>query len=252
MPSTPRGYTHFPSQADLFYYLTTSSTSEEDLNIGYAPPSKSSLKVGVLVLTQAQLGLLDLAVPVDMLTMVSRNQISRSNAPESALEEAVDEIDIRYVSETGGSFPVTSGARIGVTNSFDDAPQFDVLIVPGSFSSMDVPASVAAFITHQAPDLIAVLSISSGIALLAQTNLLHEKRATGPPQLLPALRQRRPSIHWQDSPWTRQDRIWSSSSAFTAVDMMTAFVREYFWDRSEAVEYALGTAGVPRLNEDES
>jgi hypothetical protein len=117
MPSPPRSYTSFPSQADLFYFCTTSSTSEEDLNIHYAPPSKSSLRIGVVVLSQDQVQLLDLA-PLDLLSMLGRNRISRLNATEAAIEEAMDEIDIRYVSVTGeGSFPVTSGSRMPVTVS---------------------------------------------------------------------------------------------------------------------------------------
>ena len=115
MPSTPQAYTHFPSQADLFYFCTTSSTSEEDLNIHYAPPSKPSLKIGVLVLGPEQIQLLDLAV-VDLLAMIGRNRISKLNDSDSAQDEAVEEIDIRYVSESGeGSFSVTSGARKPVT-----------------------------------------------------------------------------------------------------------------------------------------
>lgn len=115
MPSPPRTYTHFPSQADLFYFCTTSSTSEEDLDIRYAPPSKSSLKIGVLVSGPDQIQMLDLAV-VDLLAMISRNRLSRLNAPEESLDEAVDEIDIRYVNESGeGSFSVSSGARMPVT-----------------------------------------------------------------------------------------------------------------------------------------
>lgn len=115
MSSTPRAYTQFPSQADLFYFCTTSSTSEEDLNIHYAPPSRSSLKIGVVVLSQDQLQLLDLAA-IDLLAMVGRNRISKLNAPENVQEAAVDEVDIRYVNESGeGSFAVTSGARMPVT-----------------------------------------------------------------------------------------------------------------------------------------
>lgn len=117
MASTPLAYTQFPTQADLFYFCTTSSTSEEDLNIHYAPPSRSSLKIGVLVLDHSQLQLLDLAA-VDLLAMIGRNRITRLNASEIALEEAVDEVDIRYISESGeGSFPVTSGSRMPVTVS---------------------------------------------------------------------------------------------------------------------------------------
>jgi hypothetical protein len=50
--------------------------------------------------------------------MVGRARLSRMNASASAIDEAVDEIDIRYVTSSGeGSFPVTSGGRIPVTVS---------------------------------------------------------------------------------------------------------------------------------------
>jgi len=117
MPSPPRGYTTFPSDADLFYFCTTSSTSAEDLGIGYAPPSQSSLRVGVVILGQDQIQLSDLAA-VDLLSTLSRSRIDKLNSLPSTIDEAVDEVDIRYVSVTGeGSFPVTSGARMPVTVS---------------------------------------------------------------------------------------------------------------------------------------
>lgn len=102
----------------LFYSCTTSSTSAEDLNIHYAPPSKASLKIGVLVLSQDQTQLVDFAA-LDLLAMVGRNRLSKFGASDAALDEAVDEIDVRYVTSNGeGSFPVTSGGRIPVTVSF--------------------------------------------------------------------------------------------------------------------------------------
>ncbi|KAF2269250.1 class I glutamine amidotransferase-like protein [Lojkania enalia] len=252
MPSTPRSYTHLPSQADLFYFCTTLSTSEEDLNIRHYPPSKSSLKVGVLVLGLGQVQLLDLAA-VDTIAMIGRNRLARWNAPEHVLDEAVDEIDIRYVSETGeGSFSITSGARMPVTNSFENAPQFDVLIIPGSFSTDELPVSATTFVTTQTSNnnLIAVMSVASGVLSLVQTGFLHQKRATGPTSLLPTLQQRFPETSWQETRWTRHDSLWTSSSAITAIDMLTAWMREYFWDRSEAVECALSAAGVARLDDE--
>lgn len=117
MPSPPRGYATFPTSADLFYICTTSSTSAEDVGMNYAPPSQPSLRVGVVILSQDQIQLTDLAA-VDLLSTLSRSRIARLNAPATALDEAVDEVDIRYVSVTGeGSFPVTSGARMPVTVS---------------------------------------------------------------------------------------------------------------------------------------
>ncbi|CAE7192426.1 hypothetical protein PTTW11_07550 [Pyrenophora teres f. teres] len=117
MPTPPRSSVSFPSHADLFYFCTTSSASEEDLNIHYAPPSTSSLRIGVVVYSPEPVQLLDLAA-LDLLAMVGRNRISRINAADAAIDEAVDEIDIRYVNVTGeGSFPVTSGSRMPVTVS---------------------------------------------------------------------------------------------------------------------------------------
>lgn len=71
----------------------------------------------MLVLSNDQIQLADLAA-LDLLAMVGRNRISRMHATASAMDSAVDEIDIRYVSVTGeGSFPVTAGTRMPVTVS---------------------------------------------------------------------------------------------------------------------------------------
>ncbi|KAF2127357.1 hypothetical protein P153DRAFT_64707 [Dothidotthia symphoricarpi CBS 119687] len=251
MPSPPRGFTAFPSQADLFYLCTTSSTSEEDLNIHYLPPSKSSLRIGVVICGQDQVQLLDLAV-LDLLTMMGRNRVNKMKVSAGVIEEAVDEIDVRFVNASGeGSFSTTSGARIPVTNSFANAPLFDILMIPGSFSSSELSVPATSFLTAQYsnPYLIAIMSVASGILHLVQTGLLHNTRATAPHCLLPALRQRYPGTAWQKSPWARQEKIWSSSSAISALDMMTAWMREYFWDRCEAVEFALNASGIDALSE---
>jgi hypothetical protein len=116
MPS-PSSSVSFPSQADLFYYCTTSSTSEENLNLHYAAPSRSSLRVGVIIFGHTQVQLLDLAA-LDLLAMIGKNRLCKVNPTAAAMDQAVDEIDIRYVSLTGeGSFPVTAGSRMPVTVS---------------------------------------------------------------------------------------------------------------------------------------
>lgn len=116
MPS-PRSCTPLPSQADLFYYCTTSSTSDDNLHACYGPPSKSSLRIGIIVLGKEQIQLFDLAM-VDLFASLGRSSISKTGGTDAAVAEAVDEIDIRYVNLTGeGSFPVTSGTRMPVTVS---------------------------------------------------------------------------------------------------------------------------------------
>ncbi|KAL1797487.1 hypothetical protein ACET3X_004093 [Alternaria dauci] len=249
MPSPPRSSILFPSSADLFYFCTTSSTSEEDLNIHYAPPSRSSLRIGVIVLGNDQIQLADLAA-LDLLAMVGRNRICRTNATAVALENAVDEVDIRYVSVTGeGSFPVTAGTRMPVTNSFANAPQFDILVIPGSFSSSALSTEATSFLTSQClnPNLIAIMSIASGICHLVQSGILRGTRAAAPKSLLPTLQHQYPETLWQHSAWARHEKVWTSNSPVSALDMVSTWMREYFWDRSQVVEYALTAAGMGSL-----
>ncbi|KAH4927992.1 hypothetical protein HBI70_069960 [Parastagonospora nodorum] len=251
MPS-PRSYnTSFPSAEALFYSCTTSSTSAEDLDMHYIPPSKSSLRIGVIILSQDQTQMVDFAA-LDLLTMVGRNRLNKLNASPAALEDSLDEIDVRYVTASGeGSFPVSSGGRIPVTNSFQNAPQFDILLIPGSFSTTPLPPSATLFLNCQCarPNLIAIISIVSGILHLAQTGICNERRAAAPRSLLPALKHRFPEISWRSTPWERHDKLWSSNSAVSALDMMRTFMREYFWDRSAAVECALDAVGIGKLDE---
>jgi transcriptional regulator GlxA family with amidase domain len=96
---------------------------------------------------------------------------------------------------------------------------------------------------------VAIMSIVSGILHLAQTDILHKRRAAAPRTLLPALKHRFPETFWRSTPWERHDKFWSSNSAVSALDMMRTFMREYFWDRREAVECALNAAGIGSLDE---
>lgn len=148
--------------------------------------------------------------------------------------------------------PVENCELTVLQNSFGDAPQFDILVIPGSFSASELPISATSFLNSQSssPEMTAIFCVSSGILRLAQSGILYQKRATGPPSLLRLLRQRYPDTIWQNSPWTRHGHLWSSTSAISALEMVAAWMREYFWDRREAVRCALTAAGISPLDED--
>jgi transcriptional regulator GlxA family with amidase domain len=114
-----------------------------------------------------------------------------------------------------------------------------------------ISAHATLFLTTQcsSPNFVAMMSIVSGILHLAQTGILHGRRAAAPRNLLSALKQRHPETSWRSTPWERHEKFWSSNSAVSALDMMRTFMREYFWDRSEAVECALNAAGIGSLDE---
>lgn len=147
-------------------------------------------------------------------------------------------------------FPCEYHTDISSQNSFENSPQLDVLVIPGTFAAGELTIAASAFVTNQTriASRVSVLSISSGISSLIQTGILHHKRATGPPSILSSLRQRYPETSWRDTEWMRHDNIWTSSSAVTAVDMIASWMRQYFWDRREAVECALRAAGISPLS----
>ncbi|OCK81148.1 hypothetical protein K432DRAFT_25040 [Lepidopterella palustris CBS 459.81] len=115
-PTSNTPYPHLPSQADLFYLCTTLSTSDTSLDLHVAPPSKPSLVVGVLLLGHENIQLLDLA-PIDLLSMLRKENLRRLEAPEEILEQAI-EVEIQYINESGeGLCSLSAGVQIPVTNA---------------------------------------------------------------------------------------------------------------------------------------
>lgn len=88
------------------------------------------------------------------------------------------------------------------------------------------------------------MSIASGISHLIQAGSLHGTRAAAPRSLLPTLQHQYPETQWQYSPWARHGKVWTSNSPISALDMVADWMRDYFWDRPEAVECALSAAGI--------
>jgi transcriptional regulator GlxA family with amidase domain len=138
-----------------------------------------------------------------------------------------------------------------IKNSFANAPQFDVLIIPGSFSTRELSTAAQSFLCTQcsSPELLAVLSIASGVLHLVQSGLLYRRRASAPRCLVSALQQRYPETQWQTKPWDRHEKMWTSAAAVSALDMTASWMREYFWDRHEAVECALAAAGLGLIDD---
>ena len=88
------------------------------------------------------------------------------------------------------------------------------------------------------------MSVCTGILPLAQASLLSNKCAAAPHRLLPSLRQKFPDTTWEEVRWVSDGNVWSCGAVTSGADMMVAWMREYFWDRAEAVEWVLQAAGV--------
>ncbi|MBP0623108.1 DJ-1/PfpI family protein [Cupriavidus consociatus] len=72
------------------------------------------------------------------------------------------------------------GMQLVADTSFDEAPQLDVLLVPGGYGQEEAAAdeAVLAFIRQQAEHALYVYSVCTGALLCGAAGLLHGRRAT--------------------------------------------------------------------------
>jgi transcriptional regulator GlxA family with amidase domain len=96
------------------------------------------------------------------------------------------------------------------------------------------------------PRTIAAMTVCTGVNILASAGALVGHNATAPYILYPLLEKQHPTVHWSQARWVRtaEGKLWTSGSIGNGLDMVAAFMREYFWDRPELVELVLAAAAV--------
>lgn len=84
------------------------------------------------------------------------------------------------VAQTHGPLRATGGLRVLPDHSFDDAPQVDILVVPGGFGTRGLleNSPVLEWISRVAEDAAKVTSVCTGSLVLARLGLLEGRRAT--------------------------------------------------------------------------
>jgi hypothetical protein len=96
------------------------------------------------------------------------------------------------------------------------------------------------------PNSVATMTICTGVNILASSGALAGHNATAPYILYPLLEKKHPQVHWSWTRWVRASdgKLWTSGSIGNGLDMVAAFMRDYFWDRPELVEFVLTSAAV--------
>ena len=125
--------------------------------------------------------------------------------------------------------PVTcaKGLSINPHVSFENCPQLDFLLVPGGQGTrqeVDNPVLVA-FISEQARQCKAVLSVCTGVFLLYGAGLLSGKKATTHWNSLDRLRAFE-DVTVVEERFVRDGNIWSSAGVSAGTDLMLAFITD--------------------------
>lgn len=196
-------------------------------------------KFGVVLYPGFQL--IDVCGPIDVLNVLSTHHqnISLSLIAETAT--AISTFPKQWPANMGMP-PFTTSESITATHTFDNAPQFDVLIIPGGMGCFDpndtgkpnpaVVDPIVKFISAQYPGLKYLITVCTGSGIASQTGLLDGKKATtfkGAWKVIPPWR---PQVEWvPKARWVVDGNIWTSSGVCSGTDLMFGFVKEIYGEK---------------------
>ncbi len=140
------------------------------------------------------------------------------------------------VSQTGAPAASAQGLATVVHHAFADAPQFDVLLVPGGAGTRtEVENSIILdFLRGQCARATWITSVCTGSALLAKAGILDGRRATTNKAAFAWVTSQSDKVSWQPhARWVIDENILTSSGVSAGADMALALV-EKLYDRATA------------------
>ncbi len=124
-------------------------------------------RVGILLFNEVEV--LDFAGPFETFSIVT-------------IPEVLDKpFLVKTVSQDGKMIKARNGLMVQPNFSFDNAPDFDILIVPGGYGAEEIEINneiVIQWIKKQSNKVELITSVCTGAFLLAKAGLIDGKRAT--------------------------------------------------------------------------
>ncbi|WP_235995713.1 DJ-1/PfpI family protein [Burkholderia aenigmatica] len=153
---------------------------------------------------------------------------------------------IVMVSQHGGLVKSAQGVETNATYSFDDAPQFDILMVPGGMGArkeVHNPALLE-FLRKQDKGTEWTTAVCTGSAILAKAGILKGRRATSNKLAYEFAVNQDRSVLWQGSArWVIDGKYVTSSGVSAGTDMAIGLV-EKLYNRQTADKIARETEYV--------
>ena len=168
--------------------------------------------VGILMYDGVEV--LDFAGPYEVFTTATRMMARRDAAAPAPF-------DVRTVARLGGSVRARAGLAVQVDHGFADAPDLDLLLVPGGVVDAALAcAATRAWIAKAAPRCDIVASICTGAFLLAAAGVTGDAPLTTHWEDLSDLRAGWPTLRVVDGVrWVEHGRIVSSAGIAAGMDM---------------------------------
>jgi transcriptional regulator GlxA family with amidase domain len=135
------------------------------------------------------------------------------------------------VASGSGADPNKPGPKAVADYSFDDAPELDLILVPGGFGSLREVRNPAmmAFLKERAPKARITSSVCSGSGILAAAGLLDNRPATSNKQFFSLITKPTPNVKWvEKARWVDDGEIITSSGVSAGIDMALAIIERLY------------------------
>lgn len=147
--------------------------------------------------------------------------------------------DVVMITERGDAVRSSQGILTGADYSFESAPQFQILMIPGGAGTrkeVDNPAMLA-FLRKQERGTEWTTSVCTGSAVLARAGILDGRRATTNKLAFEWVTTQSAAVQWQrKARWVVDGKYITSSGVSAGTDMALALVEKlYGREHAEAV-----------------
>ncbi len=136
-----------------------------------------------------------------------------------------------FVAQVSGPVRSSQGVEAVASYSFDDAPQFDIIMVPGGGGARQEVSNPAMleFIRKQDKGTELTMSVCTGAAILAKTGLLDGREATTNKLAYEWATSQSDKVFWiGDARWVEDGKYITSSGVSAGTDMALAVVQKLY------------------------
>lgn len=155
----------------------------------------------------------------------------------------LDDYEVVTVSEHGGSVTSAQGIETVTNYSFEDAPQFEIIMIPGGMGTrteVNNPAMLD-FLRSQDKGTELTTSVCTGSAVLAKAGLLDGHKATSNKMAWKFATSQDEDVLWQGhARWVEDGKYITSSGISAGTDMALGLVEKI--DGREKAEQVARTA----------
>lgn len=183
--------------------------------------------------------------------------------PPNLKEQALD-MDFHWVNQTGKTARLTGGLRVQPTvnlpsdrlhsvlclmkhkDDFTTCPPLDIVLMGAHKQSYHPNDTELAFVRKSYETCSAFITVCGGFQAALEAGLFVGKTVTAPRLFLSHLREAAPQTEWVAERWHRDGKLWTSGALLNGLDLIRAFVTEYWGGKGSLAEFCVELGHFPK------